>query len=238
MIFCYMDEAGNTGSRIDDPAQPFHYVGGLLVPENDWLAIAESMRKIASDAIGKNAAGQRGFKFRGAEIFAGHGPWQGMHKRERLSVLSSCLSLLGPNSCRIVYGKCNKRRLQQYVYPMHPHSVAFWLCMERAVKFAINSNSLLSLVAATGTRGLSKVAQEFLTEYRANGAPFGRTVDVSGLVDRVQFVPSYESPHLQLCDLWLWVVQRTQTHQPLEECVADLYDLLVGRFSDAGTFPY
>jgi len=233
-----MDEAGNTGQRIDDPAQPFHYVGGLLVSETNWPAIIDSMHAIAVDAVGEQAASSSGFKFRGAEIFAGHGPWQGMSKPERLAVMASCLNLLGPQKCRLVYGKCNKQRLQQYRYPMHPHSVAFWLCMERAATYARGANSLLSLVAATGTRGLSRVAQEFLTAYRQNGPPFGRTVNVAHVVDRVQFIPSYESSHLQLCDLWLWVVQRIQTRQPQEDCVAELYDSIVLQFYDSATFPY
>jgi hypothetical protein len=121
---------------------------------------------------------------------------------------------------------------------MHPHSVAFWLCMERAARYArVRAHSLVSIIAASGTRGLSKVAQEFLAEYRGNGAPFGRTVDVSNVVDRVQFLPSHESPHLQLCDLWLWVVQRLQTH-PGEGDVEDLYHAFIGLFYDAATFPY
>jgi hypothetical protein len=67
-----------------------------------------------------------------------------------------------------------------------------------------------------------------------NGAPFGRTVEIAHIVGCLQFVPSCSSFHLQLCDLCLWVIQRVQTRDPVEQPVEELYDILVTRFSGAG----
>ncbi|WP_419837874.1 DUF3800 domain-containing protein [Candidatus Poriferisodalis sp.] len=34
MLFCYLDESGNTGSRLDDPVQPYHYLAAVIVRED------------------------------------------------------------------------------------------------------------------------------------------------------------------------------------------------------------
>lgn len=238
MIFCYMDEAGNTGEKIDDLSQPFHYVGGLLVDEKSWKTIATEMRRIAIDALGEAAVKQPGFKFHGNQLFTGNGPWKGIAPERRLAIYSACMTLIYRNHCRLIYGKCDKAKLRRYSQPMHPHEVGFWLCLERAARYASNSNSLVSLIAATHKYGLSKVAQDCLTRYRTQGAPFGRTVDIEHVVDQVQFIGSAQSPHLQLCDLWLWVIQRLHTHVPKEDCVEDLYDEISGCFFDSAQFPY
>lgn len=238
MIFCYMDEAGNTGEKIDDQSQPFHYVGGLLVEEKSWKTISTEMHRIATDSLGEELVSQPGFKFHGNQLFAGNGVWRSIDKDRRLAIYSECLALICRNHCRLIYGKCNKAKLQRYRQPMHPHEVGFWLCLERAARYAANSDSLVSLIAASSKIGLSKVAQECLTNYRKNGAPFGRTINIEHVVDQVQFISSVHSPHLQLCDLWLWVIQRLHTHDPKEDCVEDLYIEIEECFYDSATFPY
>jgi hypothetical protein len=131
MIFCYMDEAGNTGENINDPSQPYHYVGGLLAEEKHWKSIATAMQNIAVDTLGKTAVKQPGFKFHGSCIFAGRSPWDGIAKVDRVSILKECLKLICQFECRLVYGRCDKVKLQRYKKPMHPHGIAIWLCYER-----------------------------------------------------------------------------------------------------------
>jgi hypothetical protein len=46
MHFAYIDEAGNTGQRLDDPKEaPVHLIGALFVPEDK---IAPSLVTLAA----------------------------------------------------------------------------------------------------------------------------------------------------------------------------------------------
>jgi hypothetical protein len=238
MIFCYMDEAGNTGENISDASQPFHYVGGLLVPEKSWKDIPKGLHRIAVDALGEAAANQANFSFHGAHLFAGKPPWNGIAKADRIAILEKCLRLIKSSGCRLIYGRCDKVKLRKYRSPMHPHGVAIWLCYERAAKFANAQDSLLTFIAASGTRSLSKVAEETLDGYRDDGPPFGRPEDLSNVVDTVHFLPSNASPHLQLCDLWLWTTQRFHATTPPQGDIAVLHGIYRQQIYAAVTFPY
>jgi hypothetical protein len=206
--------------------------------EKNWKNIPIRMRKIAVEALGEKAVRKPGFKFHGSHIFAGKPPWDGIDKSDRVEILESCLELIGENDCRLVYGRCDKVKLQRYSHPMHPHSVAIWLCYERGAAYANRTKSLLNFIAASGTRALSKVAEEVLADYRRIGPPFGTAVNFENVVDNVQFLPSGSSYHLQLCDLWLWTTQRYHTHKPTETDIAELHKVYRGQLFDSGSFPY
>ena len=238
MILCYMDEAGNTGHNIHDPAQPHHYVGGLLVEEKHWKSIASAMHKIAVDALGKNEAKKDGFKFHGSCMFAGREPWKGISKPNRLAIIAECLGLIKKFDCRLIYGRCDKDKLKKYTRPMHPHEISTWLCYERAAQYANQINSLVSLVAASGPRGLGQIASDVLENYKRFGPPFGRPVSMENILDTVQFIPSSKSCHLQLCDLWLWTTQRFHSMNPPEDEIAELRKIFKHQFYAVATFPY
>ncbi len=50
MLFCYVDEAGNTGRRLDDPVQPVHLIAAVIVREDRVRRMTERLDYLASQA--------------------------------------------------------------------------------------------------------------------------------------------------------------------------------------------
>ena len=47
----YLDEAGNTGRNLEDPQEPIHVVGAVIVRNQQWLQIEAALDKIVDDNI-------------------------------------------------------------------------------------------------------------------------------------------------------------------------------------------
>jgi hypothetical protein len=249
VLCAYLDETGNTGSNIHDPLQRFHYVGAVVTPEPKWEAVRDDLSGIARDALGKKKARSSNFEFHGNQLFSGNGPWVDLPERDdRLMVYGLCLDLLVKHRLLFTYARCDKRALRRYAKPMHPHEISFWLALERIGIICKDRDSLGFIVADEGGRSIKQIARKVLNEYRLAGPPFGRPVDITKIIDTVHFMNSAESPHLQLCDLSLWAIQRFKaavsagTEIPERDddvpTLRDLYRKVSARMSGSATFPY
>lgn len=236
MIGAYLDETGNTGSNIRDASQGFHYVGALLIPESAWKPLDAGMKRIAVAALGPEVPRRADFEFHGNQLYTGNGPWRGMDPPARIEVFAECLRLLDDHDIGFVYGRCDKKKLQCYRSPMHPHEISFWLCIER---IGLNLGTHLAfMVADDCSNALKQIARSGLDAYRKDGPPFGRPVDISSIIDTVHFMPSVQSPHLQMCDLCLWVTRRYRDSATLKPEVQRLYDMILPHRKGSKTFPY
>ena len=71
------------------------------------------------------------------------------------------------------------------------------------------------MVADDGSDTHKKLSRLTLLHYREKGAPYGTTVDFSSLIDVIHFMPSHDSPHIQLCDVVMYIQHRyRQTQDP------------------------
>lgn len=231
MLCAYIDDSGNTGARLNDPEQPFHYVGAIIVPEIAWMGLKTSLTRVAKDALGTVPDS---FEFHGSELYRGKGVWKHTSLADRMDIYRECLSLLNVYDIDIVYGRCDKKLMQRYTRPFHPHYIAFWLCLEGIAKYMAARDELGFIVADDSEEGTRKVARKVLRDYRKK-APFGMAVDVSRVIDTVHFMSSIESPHIQLCDLALFVIRRKQV---FNDDRYGLAELVMRRIRDGRTFPY
>jgi hypothetical protein len=244
MLCAYVDEAGNTGSNINDPLQRYHYVGALVVSEDAWAAVKQDLRDIAEKALGKKNARADKFEFHGNRLFVGNGPWTAIPDRtERLEIYGKCLDLLEKHRLHFTYSRCDKHKLKRYHDPMHPHEISFWLTLERVANILNQRGSLGFIVADGAATRTRQIAGDSLKTYRKKGAPFGRTADISRLIDIVHFMESADSPHLQLCDLCLWAIQRHRSGPATQlpehsQSIEELYLKVDARTTDSTTFPY
>lgn len=250
MLGIYVDETGNTGSNINDLAQRFHYVGALVVPEKSWMGVSDDLQSIAVDALGKRHAAAAGFEFHGNQLFTGNGPWASITDRDaRLKIYGKSLNLLHKHKLSFAYARCDKQQLRRYSTPMHPHEISFWLALERIGNITKEHDTLGFIIADEGSPRLKQIARSGLEAYRKHGPPFGRPTDITRIIDTVHFMDSCQSPHLQLCDLCLWVIQRYratatgalpmgafQDSDP--PTIPQLYRRIVNRLAASVTFPY
>jgi hypothetical protein len=180
VICAYLDDAGNTGQRLDDLDQPLHYVGALLVPESKWAYIKTALKSAES------IARERGYRedsleFHGKEVYQGEKGWSSLSFADRLIVYESCISAFDTEGVSLCYGICDKQKLNRYAKPAHPHSVALWLCLERIALFAKTRDSLALLIADDCSHEMKRVSHQCLNQYREQGSPFGVTVDLHRL---------------------------------------------------------
>ncbi len=235
MICAYLDDAGNTGQRLDDLDQPLHYVGALLVPESKWAYVKTALKSAES------IARERGYRedsleFHGKEVYQGEKGWSSLSFADRLIVYESCISAFDTEGVSLCYGICDKQKLNRYAKPAHPHSVALWLCLERIALFAKTRDSLALLIADDCSHEMKRVSHQCLNQYREQGSPFGVTVDFAPLIDTIHFMRSCESPHIQLCDMALYVLRRHR--QTGDSRLLCLRNRIMNHVYAKRTFPY
>lgn len=225
MTLVYLDEAGKTGGKLDDPTQTYHYVGGLLVDESSWAALGADLGNLSPDR-----------ELHGGPLWAGTGPWRDVDVLERNRIYGAALDLVAKHRCQFVYGRCDKVKLRNYLSPMHPHEIACWLCYELVARRLNHRRELGILVADEGDAKLKKIARKVLDDYRRGGPPFGAAVDFSRIVDTVHFLDSHYSRHLQLCDLALYLLRRSERETEPSDRYHSLRNKVVA--VDHATFPY
>ncbi len=81
MLFCYLDESGNTGSRLDDPDQPHHYLVAVMVREDKVSLLSERLDDLAANAPTTSSLEE----YHGQEMFSGEGPWEGVEPTSGLA---------------------------------------------------------------------------------------------------------------------------------------------------------
>lgn len=210
MILAYLDESGNTGADLTDESQPFHYVGALLVPEGAWSTTKAAIGTIVEFATASGYEGDASHcELHGKEILQGNRGWRGVSITNRLAIFSRCLDVMETHDLQMVRGGCNKRLLRERdVKTHHPHSIALWLCLERVALVARRTGQLAVMIADDCGSSHKELSRQTLLRYRRDGAPFGSTVDFSCLVEVIHFMPSHDSPHIQVCDVAMYIQQR------------------------------
>jgi hypothetical protein len=210
-----------------------------MVPESSWVPLSQNLRDIAESVLGAKINDPR-FEFHGHQLWGGTGPWRGIDRADRMMIYRICLELLNEHQIVLCYGRANKKLLKAYPKPMHPHEVSFWLCLEQCANHLNASKELGFLVADECSQDLKKIARKGLAEYRETGPRFGRPTDISRIIDTVHFMNSVTSPHLQMCDLCMFIIRRFQ-----DRSLADPDDDLIEfnatirkRTRGARTFPY
>jgi hypothetical protein len=238
MLCAYIDDAGNTGKNLSDATQPIHYVGALVVPEDQWAGVASDLKAIREDA---RQCGYKGkvLEFHGTEVFQarkGSG-WESVKFMDRLRIYESCLQIMPARNLWILLGCCDKPKLSsRYRAPEHPHAIAMWLCLERIAKYSNSTGTLTMMVADDCSDGVKGISRKVLADYRVRGAPFGMTLDFSNLIDTIHFMNSAESAHIQLCDMALFAIRRYEATQ--DQKIQPLANVALSRVPDRGTIPY
>ena len=237
MILAYLDETGNTGTDLRDSAgQPIHWVGALLVSQQVWHASKAEVEGI--QAFAKSAGfPEKECELHGAEILHGTKGWRTLSVANRLEVLTRAVLVMERYKLRLILGGCNKKLLQQrYVYPDHPHKIATWLCLERVARYVTAQGEAAILIADECSADMKKISRGALQDYRSDGAPFGPSVDLSCLLDTIHYMSSAASAHIQLCDIALFIRQRSEISKDAR--VEELYRRTNQLISGTGIIPY
>lgn len=211
MWLCYLDETGNTGSKLDDPQQPLHLLVGLLVPEEHIMALDAAMRLLISRQRG--TPGSNLVELHGAQLFSGDGPWRGIPPVERIAVYHEALDLLAIADIAVAYASIDKRALAaKYSSPDPPHLLAFNFLAEKIDKYLLGQPDALrqrAILIADETKEHEDLAIDLVRTMQATGNPLGGRM-LQRIIDTVHFVKSEQSPGVQLADLVAYAIGRVE----------------------------
>ena len=206
MLFCYLDESGNTGNRLDDPEQPYHYLVAIMVREDMVSLLTSQLDQLASEAPTAVPLGE----YHGQEMFSGRGPWDGISPKTRVQEYAKALSVIGKAEASIAHASINKPGLSRLRW-QSPHLLALQFLTEKIEAWVRQKSDPLSqraLLVADQNHTEEQYAVELVREMQQSGGPVGVTRAIKRIVDGVYFSPSERSRGIQIADLVAYILNR------------------------------
>lgn len=203
-----MDEAGNTGARLDDPQAPVHLIAVLLVPEESVSDVHERVEAVARRHV-PDLANRADFEFHAAEIFGGKKLWRGTKPAVRAAVAEDLLRIVCDLELFVAIRGVHKPRLKARYgsNAFHPHDIALMFAIEATERHArvVEHRTGVAcrvLMVADESKERERTMIRDLAMYQRTGTPWGwRATPVDRIIDTVHFGRSHDNRALQLADV-------------------------------------
>lgn len=200
MRLIYFDEV-----KYQKGAQPFYFLGGIIVSADDVWHLENELAKISEEYFGTSIL-TRHTEFHASDIFhrkANFKSWNNPEKRADLVKKLAKILDSRPNVAKAFV--CIQP--EQMLVNTSFDDKAFMFFTEKIENYlrSINSPGLL-----IGDRENKKVSEQFavdLSRYRRNGTLYQLGTELLNLIDTVHFTDSHHSRMLQLADLYVWLLQ-------------------------------
>lgn len=196
MHLVYLDEVKHDGNK-----EPYHWLCGLAVPQEDIVDIETSLNTISKDFFGSPLL-DVSTEFHATHIIQGKGAFKGRAIDERLSVIQKLAKVISdhPNIGRIVV-----RVDVAGIAPRDCQKLAFMLFVER-VNQLMRARSSLGLLIADLDKEYVSANVRNLSSYKAMGTEFRYGQEIKHVVDTVHHTQSHHSRLLQLADLYAYSI--------------------------------
>src|SRR3954452_14896794 len=208
MRLAYMDEAGNTGRRCDDPNQPVHLILSLVVEESKVVSLHDYVREIARRHCPRDCK-EYDFESHGQDLFSGRGSFDGRSPAERVEIFDELLKGIELAEAEVVVRGVDKVGLERrYPNPFHPHDIALMFTIESIERLARERDCRVLLIADEA-KEVEHAAIRDLANYQEMGTAWGfRTERIKRIIDTIHFVPSHTNCGIQLADCATFVTSR------------------------------
>ena len=142
MFLVYIGESGDTGSSRNDPNQQHHVYTGLVVHENQYVAINGEFNALCRRHFGSSlGSGDTPDRLRPADLYQGRGFFRSWSPAKRAELIQDCLNVLIRRETPVIVTFVNKADLDQAREDGNP-SVADWNTPSEAIVskflFALN----------------------------------------------------------------------------------------------------
>lgn len=231
MRFAYMDEAGNTGRKCDEPSQPIHLILTLVVDEENVTALHEHVRETGRRHCLPDCS-KDDFEFHGHDIFSGRGYFGEMSPEKRIEIYDDVLKGIEIVDAEVVVRGVDKAGLaSRYVNPYHPHDIALMFTIESIERMAREHDCRVLLVADEA-KEVEDAALRDLAQYQELGTSWGWAPEqIDHIVDTIHFVPSHSNGGIQLTDCATYITARLEKIRagavaggPSAEAVEELWE--------------
>jgi hypothetical protein len=210
MWIAYMDETGNTGRNLSDPAQPIHLILTLVIEESKVSVVHEHIRETARRYC-PGECGEDDFEFHGQDLFSGRGYFSGLSPAKRIDIYDDILRGIEMAGAEVIVRGVHKGRLRErYVDPYHPHDIALMFTIESIERMAREHDCRVLLVADEA-KEIEDAALRDLANYQELGTSWGwNTEQIDRIVDTIHFVPSHRNAAIQLVDCATFIAARVR----------------------------
>jgi hypothetical protein len=210
MRFAYMDEAGNTGRKLDEPEQPVHLILSLVIDEAKIAAAHEHVREVGRRHC-PNICDEAQFEFHGADLFAARGPFEKTAPARRIEIFDDLLQGIALTKADVVIRGVEKAGLERrYPTPYHPHDIALMFSIESIERLARECDCRVLLVADEA-KEIEDTALRDLANYQELGTSWGWNPErIDQIVDTIHFVPSHSNGAIQLADCATYIASRVR----------------------------
>ncbi len=222
MYLVYLDESGNSGLNLADPAQPIFVLAALVVPEEIWIPLENDLM----GAVEKFFPSPRPEKF---EIHAkairnGENYFRRFKIAHRLEFQSTCLQLAQKHKIRLIYRAISKKRFLRWIeitfgtgVIINPHVAAFPLVARVVDEYLKSlSGAPLGIFIADENREIIGDVEKAIRLLRfAEGS-----LKLERIIEKGFFIQSEKSLVLQLCDLCAYSAKKKEEAEagiPLKE---------------------
>lgn len=210
MRLIYIDEAGQTGTKLD-PNQPVHLLSAIVVDVRSVRKIEDAVRALGHKHFGVLSE-RTDFEFHGYEIQKGKGYFRQKNIEERIQIISELIDILLLNEVRVGFVAINKLKSRA---SLHPHQLAFLFLVER-IEDLLVSEDAMGLLIADENQEMEQRLIEDLELFKTENTKFGwRPTQINRIVDSVHFVRSKNNRLIQLADIVAYVLLRGQRVQDL-----------------------
>lgn len=208
MYLFYMDDSGNTGTKLDLD-QPIHWQVTVGVSFGKVRDIEKAMNNLAMSYFPNDALLPE-FEFKGSEIFGGRNLCQSLTPAQRVELYVSLVDLIKLHDCNVFVRGIDKQkhhdRASEKVYDAeHPHKLAcMYLCedMDRWLEAQqkITASPMFGLLIADEQKEIGRDVVNLFASWRASGTYGYKGRPIRHFVDTIHYVPSKDSWLLQLVD--------------------------------------
>jgi uncharacterized protein DUF3800 len=205
MHLVYLDESGNSGMNLNDPAQPVFALCAMVVDESKWQSLERDLIAVLDARIHPWRAIDR-FEVHAVDLRTGRGQFRGMAVADRIAFRDAWMDVGIRHGVRLIYRTVEKKPyanwLNQAFGPgvlINPHVAAF------AIVARCVDHYLASLPAKPLGMFISDENKEVVADVEKSlrvlrGAD--STIRLQQIVEKGFFVDSSKSLPLQLCDLF------------------------------------
>jgi hypothetical protein len=214
MYIFYLDDSGNTGTNLDDPNQPIHFLAGIGVPANNIRKIEDEIEK--NHPIFSPYSQNFDFEFHGVDIFQGKKYFSKFKLEERLKTIERLIEIAEQSEINFFSQGINKKRhKEKYNTPYPPNKVAFQYLIEKIDKF-LEKKKQFGMIIIDQDKGRQQQTINDFWSFRKNGTPYGSFArEIKQIIDHPFYIRSYNSHMLQLADVLTYI----HSSKKVSECL-------------------
>ncbi len=205
MHLIYLDESGNTGLNLNDPAQPVFVLCAMAVDEHVWQPLEQALAATVQSRFPAQSADPT-FEIHASDLRNGTGPFRGVSVPERIAARDAFMDVGQQFGVRLIHRAIEKRRYGRWSanrfgagVQINPHVPAFAL-VARCV-----DDYLQQLPGKPRGILISDENKEFVSDIEKSIRVLRGEVGalrLGQIIEKGFFIESSKSLPLQLCDLY------------------------------------